>query len=112
MLADLLCSLLRSLTLTLALELGAALLLGVRARRDLLLLLLVNVLTNPPLVLTLDLVYLTRGMPPWYLIAALELAAVGVEALLFYRRLTYSRIPPLLLSFLLNAISYLGGLLL
>lgn len=112
MLAELLRSLLLSLTLTAALELGAALLLGIRARKDLLLILLVNVLTNPPLVLTLDLVYLTRGMPPWYLIAALELSAVGVEALLFRRRLRYSRIPPLLLSFFLNALSYFGGLLL
>lgn len=112
MLAELLRSLLLSLTLTLVLELVGALLLGVRARRDLLLIFLVNVLTNPPLVLTLDLVYLTWGMPPWYLIAALELSAVGVEALLFHRRLLYSRIPPLWLSFLLNALSYFGGLLL
>ena len=112
MLVDLLRSLLCSLTLTLALELGAALLLGVRARKDLLLIFLVNVLTNPPLVLTLDLVYLAQGMPPWYLIAALELSAVGVEALLFRRRLLYARISPLLLSFLLNALSYFGGLLL
>ena len=112
MLAELLRSLLCSLTLTLALELGGALLLGVRARKDLLLILLVNVLTNPPLVLTLDLVYLTWGMPPWYLIAALELSAVSVEALLFRRRLLYSHIPPLLLSFFLNALSYFGGLLL
>ena len=112
MLVELLRSLLLSLTLTLVLELGGALLLGVCARKDLLLIFLVNVLTNPPLVLTLDLVYLAHGMPPWYLIAALELAAVGIEALLFYRRLTYSRIQPLLLSILLNAASFLGGLLL
>ena len=110
MLAELLRSLFTCLALTLALELGAAWLLGVRRGRDFLLLLLV--LTNPPLVLTLDLYYFAHGMPPWYLIAVLEAAAVAVEALLLHRRLTYSRIPPLLLSFLLNATSFLGGLLL
>ena len=110
--AELLRSLFTCLALTLALELGAAWLLGVRRGRDFLLLLLVNVLTNPPLVLTLDLYYFAHGMPPWYLIAVLEAAAVAVEALLLRRRLTYSRIPPLLLSFLLNATSFLGGLLL
>ena len=102
MLAELLRSLLCCLTLTLALELGGALLLGVRARKDLLLILLVNVLTNPPLVLTLDLVYLTWGMPPWYLIAALE----QIE------REQCEQIQPLLLSFFLNTLSYFGGLLL
>ncbi len=105
-------SLLLSLGLTLTIELGAAFLCGVRARRDFLLIFLVNVLTNPPLVLTLDLFYLAKGMPPWYLIAALELAAVGVEGLLFRRRLQYTRVPPLCLSLFLNAVSFLGGLLL
>lgn len=112
MLAEPVRSLLLSLSLTLVIELGAALLCGVRARRDFLLIFLVNVLTNPPLVLTLDLFYLAKGMPPWYLIAALELTAVGVEGLLFYRRLQYNCMPPFCMSLLLNAISFLGGLLL
>lgn len=112
MLAELLRSLLLSLTLTLIIELGAALLCGVRARKDFLLVFLVNVLTNPPLALTLDLFYLAKGLPPWYLVAALELSAVGIEALLFYRRLQYTRLPPLLLSLVLNAISFFGGMLL
>ena len=113
MLAELLRSLLLSLVLTAVLELGAAWLLGVRERRDFLLIFLVNVLTNPPLVLTLDVIYLSgRQMPPWYLIGVLELTAVCVEGLIFRRRICYCRIPPLLLSLLLNAVSFLGGLLL
>lgn len=113
MLAELLRSLLLSLALTAVLELGAAWLLGVRERRDLLLIFLVNVLTNPPLVLTLDVIYLYgRQMPPWYLIGVLELTAVCVEGLIFRRRICYCRISPLLLSLLLNALSFLGGLLL
>ena len=112
MTAELLRSLLLSLALTLVFELCGAFLLGVRNKKDFLLLFLVNVVTNPPLVLTLDLWYLSRGMPPWYLIGALELTAVAAEWLLLRRRLVYKRIAPLLLSILLNAISFSGGLLL
>ncbi|MBQ3356752.1 MAG: hypothetical protein IJG45_06530 [Oscillospiraceae bacterium] len=112
MTADLIRSLLISLGFTLLLELGAAFVLGVRDKRDFLLLLLVNVVTNPPLVLTLDLWYIARGMPPWYLIGALELAATAAEWLLLRRRLAYQKLSPLLLIILLNTISFSGGLLL
>ena len=112
MIPDLLLSLALSLALTLVLELGAAFLLGVRDKKDFLLLFLVNVVTNPPLVLALDLWYLARGAPPWYLIGALEAAAVIVEWLLLRCRLTYRKIPTILFAIILNAISFLGGLLL
>ncbi len=112
MTADLIRSLALSLSLTLVIELGAAFLLGVRAKKDFLLLVLVNVMTNPPLVLLLDLWYLSRGMPPWYLIGALEATVTAAEWLLIRRRLVYRRIAPLLLAILLNTISFLGGLLL
>ena len=112
MTAELVRSLLLSLALTLAFELGAAFLLGVRDTKDFLLLFLVNVITNPPLVLALDLWYLSRGMPPWYLIGALELTAVAAEWLLLRNRLVYRRIPALPLAILLNTISFFGGLLL
>ncbi len=111
MLDRLLFSLALSLFLTLLIELLAALIFGLRSPKDFLLVALVNLLTNPPLVLILDLVFLT-GPVPWYLIAALELAAVLTEGLLYRKRLNYTRIHPLLLSLLLNGISYIGGLLL
>jgi len=112
MIVDLVRSLLLSLALTLGIELGAAFLLGVRDKRDFLLLLLVNIVTNPPLVLALDLWLLRRGAPPWYLIGALELGAIAAEWLLLRRRLSYQKLPSLLLVFLLNVTSFLGGLLL
>lgn len=103
-------SLMRSLLLTLAVELGIAWLIGVRKRKDLALVALVNVLTNPPLVLILDLVYVfDRDHLHWYLIAALELAAVCIEALLYRNRLEFKRISPWQISLLLNGISYFGG---
>ncbi len=101
-----------SLWVTLLLETAAALALGIRQRRDLLLVLLVNVLTNPVVVLTLNLFLLAGQTPPWYLVAILETAAVTIEALLYRSRLEYRRIHPFLLSLILNSISYIGGLLL
>lgn len=108
----LLTSLALSLGLTLILELAVALLLGVRKKRDLLLVFLVNVLTNPVVVLVLNLTILaTQATPPWYLIFLLETGAVLTEGLV-YRHLEYRRIHPFLFSLILNAISCFGGLIL
>lgn len=104
-------SLLMSLGLTLLLEIGVALLLGLR-RKDLLVVALVNVVTNPVVVLTLNLCLLSGITPPWYLVAALEAAAVVTEGFLYGSCLSRKLCNPFLLSILLNAISYLGGLLL
>lgn len=104
-------SLLMSLGLTLLLEMGVALLLGLR-RKDLLVVALVNVVTNPVVVLTLNLCLLHGIVPPGYLVAALEVAAVVTEGFLYRSCLSRKICNPFVLSILLNAISYLGGLLL
>ena len=99
-----------SLGLTLAIEVPLAFLFGIRKGTDLLCVALVNVVTNPPLVLILNL-YFLHGTPPWYLIALLEVAAVGVEALFYRKCLSRCPLRPLLFSLILNGISYLGGCL-
>lgn len=104
-------SLALSLGLTLLIEIPLGFLLGIRKGIDLLCVVLVNVVTNPSLVLILNLSSL-RGIPPWYLIAILELAAVAVEALFYRKCLSRCPLHPLLLSLILNGISYLGGCLL
>lgn len=105
-------SLLKSLGLTLALEIGGSGLLGLRKGKDFLLVALVNILTNPLLGLILDGIYLGLGIyPGWYIIAPLEAAVVAVEGLLYRGRLEYRKMSPFLLSLLLNGISYLGGLM-
>ena len=68
-------SLIVSLALTLMLELGFALILGVRGRRNLALVALVNVLTNPPVVLLCSL------FPSPLLTIAAELSAVFIGAI-------------------------------
>ena len=104
-------SLALSLGLTLVIEVPLAFLFGLRKSTDLLCVALVNVVTNPPLVLILNLCFL-HSAPPWYLIAGLEAAAVAVEALFYRKCLTRCPLHPLLLSLILNGISYLGGCLL
>lgn len=106
-------SILLSLGLTLLFELVSAALLGVRKKKDFLLVFLVNVVTNPPLVLTLNLLSMYRPMlVNYWLILPLELLVVCAEWLLYRNRLDYSKLPPLLFSLLLNIISYSGGLFL
>ena len=104
-------SLLLSLGLTLLFELVFAFLLGIRKGKDFLLVALVNVVTNPPLVLTLNLLQ-RRSMVCFPVILGLELAAIAIEWLLYRKRLEYAKLPPLVFSLLLNAISYTGGLFL
>lgn len=96
-----------SLVLTLFIELAFALLWGIR-RKDLLLVALVNVLTNPLVVLVHSLL-----LPYGFLFHTLlpELWAVGTEAAIYYRKKTH--IPhPVLFGLLANILSYCIGILL
>ena len=93
-----------SLGLTLVLELGFALTWGIR-RRDLALCALVNLLTNPAVVL----LHLLFPWPPVTL--ALEGAAVAVEAL-YYRRYGLRIRSPWLFSLAANGLSFCLGFLL
>lgn len=105
-------ALMQSLALTLAIELAAGWVLGMRRAKDFALAALVNILTNPVLGLILDGLWLGLGVwPRWYVILPLEAAVVAVEGLLYRGRLEYNRMNPFLFSALLNGISFLGGLL-
>ncbi len=97
-----------SLALTLVLELLFALLWGLRGR-DLILCILVNVLTNPPVVLC-ALLWRTYGPGPgWLPVPLLEGGAVLVEGF-FYRRNGERVRRPFLFSLCANAFSYALGL--
>ncbi len=106
---DLLQSFLFSFLLTLGLEYPVLLLFGIRDRKDLLLALPVNLLTNPAVV---ALFYLLRPLlpaPPLQL--ALETAVILAEWRLFHAfGRTIRR--PLLLSLCANSFSYGAGLIL
>ena len=95
-----------SLVLTLLLEGVFGLIWGVKGRRDWILLLLVNVVTNP-IVVTLH--HLLGGWWVWTLL--LELWAVAAEWLA-YRRWGRSTGPALLFSACVNCFSYFTGVIL
>ena len=98
-----------SLGLTLLFEVPFALLWGLR-KGDLTLCVLVNVLTNPVVVLCTLLWRTFVPCPDWPAVAVLELAAVVTEGLL-YRDIGEHIRKPLLLSVCANALSYSLGLL-
>jgi hypothetical protein len=96
-----------SLGLTLALELLYALATGKRGK-DLVLVCLVNVITNPVVVLVYFLASAYTPLHPVFLKAALEIMAVVIEAL-YYRRYGVGYRHPLLFSMGANAFSFFSG---
>ena len=68
-----------SLLLTIVLEAGFFLLIGKRDKKDLMLLLLVNVITNPVVVLSFWLVELYTDWNPYIMLIPLELFAMLAE---------------------------------
>lgn len=100
--------LVRSLLLTEGLELLAAACFPHRSRRDFLLVVLVNLLTNPVAVY-LD--FWLHGVTmawSWLWVGGLEFAVWLSEALIYRKCLTGTQ-NPYLFSLILNAVSYLGG---
>ncbi len=100
----------RCLILTIIIEVVISLLFKVKNKKDLLNVVLVNVLTNP-LVVSLPIFMLFRyGLLAKYIsLAVLEILAVIVEGLIYSKVLEYRKINPYLLSLILNSCSYLIG---
>lgn len=97
-----------SLAVTLVLELFFAICMKVRGRKEIRLVVLVNVLTNPIVVCSYYMNYVYSFMNAVALTVIMELAAVAVEALLYTK---YSRkvVHPWLFSIGINAFSYTVG---
>ncbi len=110
--SNLLIGLAYSLGLTLAAELMTAALLRVRGW-DLVLIGLINCLTNPVINLIYAWTLMTfsrHSAVPYVILAVLETAVVFGEAWAFRLTLRWRRIRPLRLSLLLNAVSFAAGL--
>ena len=102
-------SLALSLTLTLALETGFFLLAGKRGKKDLLLLLLVNVLTNPVVVLSFWLATLYTRWDARIILILLELFAVLIEGY-YYKKYGRDFRRPFLFSAAANMFSFWIGM--
>jgi len=108
---ELLFSLGLSLMLTIGFEAGLFLLIGKRNKKDLLLLLLVNILTNPVVVLSYWLVALYTDWNLYIVLIPLELFAVLTEGY-YYKKYGQSFKHPFLFSLAANAFSFGTGQLL
>lgn len=107
---DLLAALAFSLFLTLVLELGLFWLTGKRDKKDLLLVCLVNILTNPAVVLLYWLVALYTKLNNVIVVIVLELCAIVVEGY-YYRNYGQEFPHPYGFSLAANIVSFGIGLL-
>lgn len=102
--------LIRCLLLTIIIELIIALILGIRDKKDIINIILVNIITNPVVVMSQTLLYIKFGYNIEMIgIAILEVLVVLVEGLIYKKVLNYKKINPILLSLILNALSFLIG---
>lgn len=103
-----------ALILTLIIELAAALFLGIRSRKVLVLILLVNILTNPPAVLLhwLGRLYLPSIADFWFQLG-IEFIVITTEALIYYtfsKKKDWKLTHPTQLSIITNISSWIVGL--
>ena len=107
-------SLLLSLLLTLAVELSIAFLLKIRRGKDLFIIGLANLLTNPVVnycYYWAIFFFTARSIYTILILIALEAAAVFVEFIIYKQLLSFERFGKLKLSLLLNGASFLTGLI-
>ena len=98
-------NLLLSLVLTILIEVPLAALIGIRKKKDLRLVLLVNIVTNPVVVLSYNTLVLVTLWNLWWIKAVLEVLAVACEAW-YYKRYGTEIKHPIGLAVLLNVISF------
>lgn len=100
----------RCLVLTVIIELLLALILGVRNKKDIINVILVNVITNPIVVMTPIILYLNFGsLISKISLLILEVLTVLVEGLIYKKVLEYKKINWFLLSLILNVTSFIIG---
>ena len=106
---DFILTLLISLGLTLFLEILFCIVFRIRSIRDLTLVVLVNILTNPPVVLLNNILSRKTELSPILIIVILELLAILIEGL-YYKRYSAKIKRPFLFSLGANSFSFLIGL--
>lgn len=100
------------LSSTIVIELIMSLLLGIRSKKDILNVILVNIMTNPLVVSILMYITYNRLFNTTISIIILEILVVLTEGFTYKKVLTFDKINPYVLSLILNISSYfIGGLL-
>lgn len=100
------------LSSTIVIELIMSLLLGMRNKKDILNVILVNIMTNPLVVSILMYITYNRLLNTTISIIILEILVILTEGFTYKKVLTFDKINPYVLSLILNISSYfIGGLL-
>ena len=100
------------LSSTIVIELIMSLLLGIRNKKDILNVILVNIMTNPLVVSILMYITYNRLLNITISIIILEILVILTEGFTYKKVLTFDKINPYVLSLILNITSYfIGGLL-
>ena len=100
----------RCLILTIVIEVIVGLIIGIRNKKDIINVILVNIVTNPVVVSIPILIYLCFGYNYERLsLYILEVITLFVEGVIYLKVLNYKKINPFLISLFLNLSSYLIG---
>ena len=104
---------LRSLLFTIIIEILVALIIGIKNKKDIINILLVNLLTNPivtsiPIVFNVYFGILSRNI----VLYTLEILTFLIEGIIYFKTIKYRKINPFLISLILNLSSYFIGELL
>jgi len=94
---------------TIVIELIMSLLLGIRNKKDILNVILVNIMTNPLVVSILMYITYNRLFNTTISIIILEILVILTEGFTYKKVLTFDKINPYVLSLILNISSYFIG---
>ena len=97
------------LSSTIMIELIMSLLLGIRNKKDILNVILVNIMTNPLVVSILMYITYNRLFNTTITIIILEIIVIITEVLTYKKVITFYKINPYVLSLILNISSYFIG---
>lgn len=103
---------LKCLVFTILIEVVVGLMIGVRDKKDILNIVLVNVFTNILVTSIPVLIYINFRYTPYIIsLILLEIFALVSEGFIYSKVLKYKKINPFIISLILNLSSYLIGLL-
>lgn len=101
-----------ALALTIIIEISLSQILGVRNKKDIINIILVNLITNPIVNVTIFILNILYGLKYFYVgLIITELITVLFEGYVYKKCLSYKKINCYLLSIILNATSFMLGFL-
>ena len=100
----------KCLLLTILIEVIIGVIIGIRNKKDIVNVILVNIMTNPLVVSIPIFIMMKYGMRyRFYALAILEIMAFASEGFVYSKVLDYKKINPYVVSLILNLGSYLIG---